>query len=314
MSTRFAQPEDLSTVTEGRAPATGEVQQELTSPVACQSDEIRAAALILLAQLAAEFPDQKVLLDGQNPLVAALVSRVVATRSELERLQAQLADVHTTAEQRAQTITTLQDMATKDPLTGLLNVRGLEEALKRLSAGHERRTVTLRKLQDSPRDALEQLLATPYAALGLDIDHFKTVNDTYGHPAGNMVLKELARRLAERIRGDDILARNGGEEFVVIALAANGGAAILAEDLRELVEARPFDIINNDGQPQQINVTVSIGIAPHLENGDNEDMLRNADAALYAAKKAGRNQVWVFDAQKNEPVKASQEKSKPSGN
>jgi diguanylate cyclase (GGDEF)-like protein len=123
----------------------------------------------------------------------------------------------------------------------------------------------------------------------LDLDHFKRINDTYGHLAGDDVLKAFAELVRNCLRKEDLLARYGGEEFVVLLPgAAPAAAAILAERIREEVAARPFD-----ANGRLVRVTVSQGVAS--EGGDTlpslEAMLGRADEALYSAKNQGRNRV-----------------------
>ncbi len=131
----------------------------------------------------------------------------------------------------------------------------------------------------------------------IDIDHFKNVNDTHGHPVGDKYLIHIAGRIGSAIRESDMAARFGGEEFVVIAPNASlTEAASLAERIRESVAANPLRL----GQVVLDN-TVSIGVAefdPEPEFGSNilEDMIEKADKALYRAKQCGRNRVetWPF--------------------
>ncbi|MEV6300737.1 diguanylate cyclase [Actinoplanes sp. NPDC051861] len=120
--------------------------------------------------------------------------------------------------------------------------------------------------------------------LVIDVDHFKRVNDTYGHPAGDRVLQEVARRLATGSRAGTVVARYGGEEFVVLAPHTDAGELLaLAERLRLLVAGLPVDAGEN-----LLSVTVSIGAAC-ASHPDPESLMRDADAALYSAKEAGRN-------------------------
>jgi diguanylate cyclase (GGDEF)-like protein len=129
-------------------------------------------------------------------------------------------------------------------------------------------------------------------SLGLvmfDIDHFKRVNDTHGHLAGDAVLQGLARRLKPRIRREDILARVGGEEFAaVLSDTDRPGALAFGEALRALVEREAFL-----HEHTRLPITVSVGVAT-LERGEQvapDELIRRADQALYAAKNAGRNRV-----------------------
>jgi two-component system cell cycle response regulator len=125
----------------------------------------------------------------------------------------------------------------------------------------------------------------------LDVDHFKDVNDTAGHLAGDSVLRQLGARLEEEVRKVDIIGRYGGEEFVAILPETSlEGGQIFAERLRERVASRAFDV--GPGR-RPVHLTVSIGIAsfPSPQVETIEDLFARADAALYRAKSGGRNQV-----------------------
>jgi two-component system cell cycle response regulator len=123
--------------------------------------------------------------------------------------------------------------------------------------------------------------------LMIDIDHFKDVNDTYGHLAGDSVLRDMANIIEKRLRPDDELGRYGGEEFAaVLPETALAGAVRIAEDLRALVESHPFMV-----EGEQIRVTVSIGAAELQPNMDSKAFFRAADEMLYKAKNGGRNRV-----------------------
>src|SRR5215813_11595717 len=133
--------------------------------------------------------------------------------------------------------------------------------------------------------------ATTLALVLFDVDHFKQVNDTHGHMAGDAVLKEICRRLRPRIRREDLLARYGGEEFAcVLPDTTRSGAGIFAEALRILVEREPIDY-----QGTRIKATISLGVAVHSpdEPASTQDLIRRADEKLYQAKRAGRNKVVV---------------------
>ncbi len=162
-------------------------------------------------------------------------------------------------------------MALTDPLTELHNRRYMEGHLQ-----------TLIEKSHAARRPLSLLL--------LDIDHFKAVNDDYGHDAGDEVLKDFSRRLRKTIRGLDLACRLGGEEFVIVMPETEIGVAVqVGERIRALIASEPFPI---QGGTRAIDVTVSIGAAA-LSASDREGtaLLKRADEALYAAKRSGRNRV-----------------------
>jgi len=132
------------------------------------------------------------------------------------------------------------------------------------------------------------------AVLMFDIDHFKNVNDQYGHPGGDDVLRQLAARALRGLRSVDLVARLGGEEFLVVMPETNLAAAmVVAERLRVGVSAEPF-VLHATGK--NIPVSVSIGVAVAEAAGDTvEKLLKRADEALYAAKNSGRNRVVAYD-------------------
>jgi two-component system cell cycle response regulator len=129
----------------------------------------------------------------------------------------------------------------------------------------------------------------PVSLLIFDIDYFKSVNDNYGHPAGDAVLKEFAQRISQNVRGVDLACRLGGEEFVVVMPDTDLSYALMvAERLRQKVAEVPFHV-----EPTvSISVTVSIGIGVSEGTADcAAKLLERADAALYKAKREGRNRV-----------------------
>lgn len=121
----------------------------------------------------------------------------------------------------------------------------------------------------------------------LDLDHFKRINDNYGHLAGDKVLKIIASVLRKRLRGTDFIARFGGEEFVL--LVPNTSLAVgakLAETLRAAIEACPFHF-----KGERVTITVSMGMTTFKAGEHSDLVLKRADQALYRAKNAGRNRV-----------------------
>jgi len=163
------------------------------------------------------------------------------------------------------------EMAVTDALTGLHNRRYMETHIGMLAEQASNRGKSL-------------------ALMMLDIDFFKSVNDTYGHDAGDDVLREFAMRIRKSIRGIDLACRYGGEEFVIVMPETDMHiAGMVAERLRRAVAAEPFAI---DKGARQIQVTISIGLAALERKGEPvADVLKRADLALYRAKHDGRNRV-----------------------
>ncbi len=174
----------------------------------------------------------------------------------------------------------LEQMALHDALTGLANRRKFldhfEHALARVARNGE-----------------------PLSLLAIDIDHFKRVNDAYGHPAGDDVLIAVGRILERTVRRTDLVARFGGEEFMVLLPDTNArGGAELAEKLRAAVGANRFEV-EADGRRVPLTVTISIGVGAVTREAAShssfDDLIERADQALYAAKLAGRDRVCVAE-------------------
>jgi diguanylate cyclase (GGDEF)-like protein len=139
-----------------------------------------------------------------------------------------------------------------------------------------------------------QRRGNPLAILIIDLDHFKRINDHYGHAAGDEVLRKMAATLRRSFREADFIARYGGEEFVVLAPDCDlAGAVALAEDFRAAVAA-----LHVEFRTSSIKVTSSIGVAMAFDPSQTKpvEALEQADQALYRAKGAGRNAVWIWDA------------------
>jgi len=162
-----------------------------------------------------------------------------------------------------------------DPLTQIYNRRFLDQRLAE-------------ELYRAERYEL------PLSLLMLDIDHFKSINDSYGHQAGDQVLIEFGKLVQNVIRGTDVVARYGGEEFLVLAPGTNAEAALkLAERIREKTAARKF-ILDGETEAQDIAVTVSAGVSEFSGAVDDEEkLMKVADQALYKAKGEGRNRVML---------------------
>ena len=174
-------------------------------------------------------------------------------------------------DQLRESLTMSVEMAVTDPLTGLNNRRYLDTHLQTLFDRSKRR-------------------GRPLSVIIADIDHFKAVNDTYGHEGGDDILKDFARRVRGTVRGADLACRIGGEEFVIaMPDTTDEIAEQVAERLRAAVAGEAFRI---GATEQEVNVTASIGIASlEASDSDASSLLRRADKALYAAKDGGRNRV-----------------------
>jgi diguanylate cyclase len=194
-----------------------------------------------------------------------------AVRSRLEASQGEIEDLRTEV-RRA-----WKDALT-DPLTQIANRRAFDNAL--------------RELLQAPADGEEP--AGPVALIMVDIDHFKAVNDKYGHVFGDKVLRSVAQTLKAHTKGIDLVARYGGEEFaIVLSNTGREGATALARHLREAIEKgrihRPGD------QVPLGRITISAGVAIHQPGEEFEHFLNRADQALYHSKQTGRNRVTTAE-------------------
>lgn len=194
---------------------------------------------------------------------------------ETKKFEASLAD----STQEIQILKTELDdarrQATKDPLTGLNNRRGFNQTLEltSLSAQHDK---------------------SSFCFLLIDIDHFKKINDSYGHLVGDKVLVGLSSVLAKHVRGSDYLARYGGEEFAIIMPETLiTGAFTVAENLRKSIERLRLKHVKTGEKIGQ--VTISIGVACSRPDESRADLIERCDKALYRAKSLGRNRTIIAD-------------------
>jgi diguanylate cyclase (GGDEF)-like protein len=173
-------------------------------------------------------------------------------------------------------VTLLEQESVTDPLMGIYNRRYLDRRLEEEFERAHRHTV-------------------PLSVLLVDIDHFKDVNDRYGHSAGDLVLSYIGKLILNAVRHSDIAARYGGDELLIIAPNTNeSAAAILAERIRQHVDSHELVLAGEPGQRQTIRVTVSIGVAVLDTEAENfQTLICKADTALYRAKQGGRNCVVV---------------------
>jgi diguanylate cyclase (GGDEF)-like protein len=166
----------------------------------------------------------------------------------------------------------LQKLALTDPLTGLLNRRGFFEKTQLII------------------DRVESGACEGSAVFIVDIDHFKLINDSYGHHVGDIILKNLARELTSSLRTGDIVGRVGGEEFAIVLSGCQLDLAeTIAERLRLWIADQKLWI-----EDKEIRFTVSIGVSTYLDGElDIQNAVKRADAAMYRAKVAGRNKVCI---------------------
>lgn len=191
--------------------------------------------------------------------VVSLVGRLDESRREIEELREE--------------VVRARDEALTDGLTGLTNRRGFEQTIGACLSNID------------PRESGPSLLMA-------DIDHFKQVNDTYGHLFGDRVIKAVAQILKDNIKGRDTAARYGGEEFVVLLPdTAVDGALQLAEKIRAIVERCRIKRTNQDAAVG--NVRISLGVAGFKAGESAADLVARADAALYVSKNEGRNRVTL---------------------
>ncbi|MGO4870658.1 MAG: PleD family two-component system response regulator [Roseiarcus sp.] len=217
----------------------------------------------------ADIEDRQRVLRGLDLGVNDCLTRPVDRNELLARVRTQLRQKRY-ADSLREKVQQSIELALFDPLTGLNNRRFMENHLA--------------TMLDNAR-----VRRAPLTLMILDIDHFKRVNDTYGHDCGDEVLKAFADRLRGIIRGGDLLCRLGGEEFVIVMPGVNVQAATrIAERARLAIQQEQFVI---DPSGRMIPVTVSIGIAERSADGDASSLYRRADQALYRAKAEGRNRV-----------------------
>ncbi len=214
-----------------------------------------------------EFPSE-----AQDPLRASLLAAATQMLEANQQLQAELAKAKAELHDHAKRIEVHMAEARTDALVGVGNRRAFDEELARRYAAWRRQGTTL-------------------SLLIIDVDHFKRLNDTHGHQAGDEVLRGIGRVLAANIRDMDFVARYGGEEFAFI-LPGIGieGAKSAAERIRTAIAAATFPF-----EGKTLSVTVSLGVA-ELAPGDTvASLLERADSALYAAKSNGRNRAYYHD-------------------
>lgn len=244
-------------------------------------DPLRVASQIRTVEHSRNLPIILMADDGDKPkVVRALdlgvndfISRPIERNELKARVRTQIRR-HRYAMELRQSVNNSIAQAVTDDLTGLYNRRYFDRHLN----------VLLGKAQEQERNL---------AVMILDIDHFKSVNDTYGHDVGDVVLREFSARVKRNIRGVDLACRFGGEEFVVLMPDTDvSNAEMIAERVRQSIGEKPFEIKSQ----RPLTVTVSVGVSLNESMADTpESLIKRADLALYRAKREGRNRV-ILDA------------------
>lgn len=177
-------------------------------------------------------------------------------------------------------IVSLKKLVFKDPLTGLYNRRGFLEAGRKIFGAAISNKGNFKKRKN--------YLISSLSLIFCDLDNFKKINDTFGHLAGDKVLKYFSDFLCQSVRSSDLVCRWGGEEFVIMLVGADLADALnIAENLRKEIEARKISISCG----KKVSITSSFGIAEINGAKDLEDLVFEADEAMYKAKKQGKNAV-----------------------
>jgi diguanylate cyclase len=209
--------------------------------------------------------------DELKNILNTMVNDTKAMIEQNAKLEEQLDKSSHVMEEMQRDLENVRREALTDGLTALANRKAFDAAIKRVA------------------DEMAKA-GTTFSLLMIDIDHFKTFNDNYGHQVGDQVLRLVARTLIDGVKGRDIAARYGGEEFAVI-LPETGlqHAVLVGNALRKAVATK--DVINRADGQKLAKITMSVGVAEYLKEETLEELVERADAALYTAKHNGRNQV-----------------------
>jgi diguanylate cyclase (GGDEF)-like protein len=248
------------------------------SPTRLRAIARDAAVVLIVSYLLGYWHEE---LPRAAALLLAFVALPLLGGALVWRVHGAISELLTEHRELLRTREQLHELATRDSLTRLLN----------------RGTILERLTQELERARRH---AHPIAVILADIDHFKRVNDTYGHQAGDQVLASVSSRIMAAIRPYDLAGRYGGEELIVVLEGVDEcGAMQCAERLRDVIAREPFDL--TDGE---VAVTCSFGVVASADATSvvADDLIRYADAALYAAKRNGRNRV---EAHRHSPVHTS---------
>lgn len=245
--------QDVTTVVQGVRNTT----QEFTGKLKATTEKIANTD---------DMNDVKKLLDNITSETEKLLAYNIELEERLDRSYAAMSEIKRDMDR-------IRKEAITDGLTGLANRKAFDEQIARIC-------------RESNANG------TIFSLLMIDIDHFKTFNDQYGHQVGDQVLRLVAMTLVNELKGQDMAARYGGEEFAVILPGTNINAGqIVAENLRRAVEQK--EIVNRATGDNLGQITISVGVAQFYDKDESEELIMRTDQALYKSKKKGRNQVTV---------------------
>lgn len=247
---------------------------ELMSSMRTLVESARSETDMFDAQLATFAEDILASSSAEN-----LIQRIDSMRSDIDRvnssmstLKSQLALSHHTVASLQNELTRARKEASLDPLTGILNRRGFDAEVVRMCCSSDE-------------------TGEPLCLVVVDIDHFKKINDTYGHPFGDKVIRAVGQTLSQLTQRKDVAARYGGEEFALLLPETPlKGAREVADRIR-LAISRGKITRNGDGSGG--NITISAGVAEYVRGEDSDTLIARADRALYVSKQGGRNRVSV---------------------
>ncbi len=214
--------------------------------------------------------------DELDALVKEITQDTDRMHATMQQVHEELEASHIEVERLHEEMELLKGAAMTDPLTGILNRRGFEDQTHALFSD------------------TDSVYEKGHCLLMLDVDHFKHINDTYGHLLGDKVLATIAGVLRSKIQGQDIVGRLGGEEFAILLPDTQlDGAFTVAEHIRQAVERGKIRRL--DSKENIEGITISIGISARQKNETLEALIARADKALYTSKKEGRNRITILD-------------------
>ena len=206
----------------------------------------------------------------------ALLAQIATVIQSNKKLEDDLICAHYTLEKQAQELDRTRRVARTDQLSGIANRRSFDETLSYWLSSSNRKN-------------------KHFTLVLCDVDHFKWINDTHGHLAGDRVVTRIGEVLRDQVRGSDFVARIGGDEFALLLAQDNPEiAGEIADRIRSAISARTFDVGHDN---ERLAVTFSMGVAISVEGDSAETLLHRADQALYTSKQSGRNRLRFADPQ-----------------